>query len=507
MVYNFIEIVALFSKYTIINLKLFSMNPVCIIGIDGGTFKVIEPLCRSGSLRAISNLINEGKKFELITTIPPLTPSAWSSFLTGKNPGKHGILDFYELDENFEYRLSSFKLRKQKKIWNILSERKLKSIIYFVPFTYPPERVNGIFVSGFLTPSINSEFTYPLEFKNELLKRFPNYRITENIKFSKKNSYKFFEDLVELTDLHGDVMEYLIKNKEFDFFLGVFMTVDHVQHWLWDDKEKVEFIYKKIDEKIEKIISIMPEGSLFVIMSDHGFQDLKGHFYVNSFLLKEKFLKLKKGLKNSFKLFMYKSGFSPLRLSKIVYRLGLENLLRRDKESFGKTASKIGFSYADIDFEKTYAFGFGYYGFIFINERGRFPFGIVNKNEKERIAEDIKSSLLDLSREFKINIKIFYKEELYSGDNLYLMPDIVYSFDDFSYVSSWVAFPDFNFFGPSMTEKTGDHDTKGIFIIWQKGRKLNIKGDKTASIVDIFPTVLKFFNIEIPSDLDGKSLL
>ncbi|MEN3046323.1 MAG: alkaline phosphatase family protein [Candidatus Hydrothermales bacterium] len=483
------------------------MNPVCVIGIDGGTFKIIDPLCKSGALRALSKLISEGKKFELISTIPPLTPSAWSSFLTGKNPGKHGILDFYELDENFKYRLSSFKLRRQRKLWNILSEYNLKSIIYFVPFTYPPEKVNGIFVSGFLTPSINSDFTYPSEFKRELLEKFSNYRITENIRFSRKNSHRFFEDLVELTDIHGDVMEYLIKNKDFDLFLGVFMTVDHAQHWLWYDKGKVEFIYKRIDEKIERIISILPEGSLVVIMSDHGFQDLKGHFYVNSFLLREKFLKLKGGLKNSIKLLMYKSGLSPLRLSKIVYKLGLENLLRKDKESFGKTASKIGFSYSDIDFEKTYAFGFGYYGFIFINEKERFPFGIVRKNEREKIIEDIKSSLLDLSREYKINIKIFLREEIYSGENLHLMPDIVYSLDDFSYVSSWVAFPDFNFFGPSMTEKTGDHDTKGILIIWQKGRKLNIKSEGTASIVDILPTVLKFLNIEIPSDIDGKALI
>ncbi|MEO0292317.1 MAG: alkaline phosphatase family protein, partial [candidate division WOR-3 bacterium] len=231
------------------------MNKVCIIGIDGATFKIIDPLFKRGKLKAISNLIKEGKKYELETTIPPLTPSAWSSFMTGKNPGKHGILDFYELDDKLEYRLSSFKLRKQKKLWNILSLNNLKSIIYFVPFTYPPEKINGIFVSGFLTPSLNSDFTYPSEFKNELLKKFPNYRIGEKVKFSKKNPEIFFRDLIELTEIHGDVMEYLVKNKYFDLFMGVFMTCDHAQHWLWYDKEKVESVYEKIDEEIDKIVS------------------------------------------------------------------------------------------------------------------------------------------------------------------------------------------------------------------------------------------------------------
>lgn len=483
------------------------MNKVCIIGIDGATFKIIDPLFKRGKLKAISNLIKEGKKYELETTIPPLTPSAWSSFMTGKNPGKHGILDFYELDDKLEYRLSSFKLRKQKKLWNILSLNNLKSIIYFVPFTYPPEKINGIFVSGFLTPSLNSDFTYPSEFKNELLKKFPNYRIGEKVKFSKKNPEIFFRDLIELTEIHGDVMEYLVKNKYFDLFMGVFMTCDHAQHWLWYDKEKVESVYEKIDEEIDKIVSNLPEGTLIILMSDHGFQDLKGHFYINSFLLKEGFLKLKKNYKNLLKMISYKSGFSPLKLSKIIYKLGLEGILRKNKESFGKTASKVGFSYSDIDFEKTYAFGFGYYGFIYINQKDRFPFGFVEKKEREKIIEDIKKSLIDLSREFKVKIRIFEREEIFKGENLDLMPDIVYSLDDFAYVSSWVPFPDLNFFGESMTEKTGDHDTKGILIISQKGRKISLKEKSYAKITDILPTVLNFLNLEIPSDIDGSSLL
>ncbi|MEO0297375.1 MAG: hypothetical protein ABIN23_08020, partial [candidate division WOR-3 bacterium] len=88
-----------------------------------------------------------------------------------------------------------------------------------------------------------------------------------------------------------------------------------------------------------------------------------------------------------------------------------------------------------------------------------------------------------------------------------LMPDIVYSLDDFAYVSSWVPFPDLNFFGESMTEKTGDHDTKGILIISQKGRKISLKEKSYAKITDILPTVLNFLNLEIPSDIDGSSLL
>ncbi len=483
------------------------MNPVCVIGIDGATFKFIDPLIKKGKLKTLKNLIEKGKKYPLLTTIPPLTPSAWSSFMTGKNPGKHGVLDFYELDKNLEYRISSMKLRKQKKLWNILSENNLKSIVYFVPFTYPPEKIKGILVSGFLTPSLKSNFTYPQKFKEELLKKFPKYRISEKVKFNRKNPDIFFKDLIELAEIHGEVMEYLVKENEFDFFMGVFMPVDHAQHWLWYDKEKVEKVYEKVDEEIERIVSALPEGTLIIIMSDHGFQKLKGHFYVNSFLLNRGFLKLKTGGKNFVKFLSYKTGFSPLKLSKIVYKFGLEKLIKKDKESFGKTASKIGFSYKDIDFQKTKAFGFGYYGFIFINDKVRFDFGSVELRERDRVVQEIMEALKEMGDEFGIRINVWEREAIYKGPNVEKLPDIVYSLDSFSYVSSWVPFPDFNFFGPSMTEKTGDHDVEGVLIISQKGREVKLKKEKRANITDILPTVLDFIKVDKPDGLDGVSLL
>jgi predicted AlkP superfamily phosphohydrolase/phosphomutase len=218
-------------------------------------------------------------------------------------------------------------------------------------------------------------------------------------------------------------------------------------------------------------------------------------------------LKLKTGGKNFAKFLSYKTGFSPLKLSKIVYKFGLEKLIKKDKESFGKTASKIGFSYKDIDFQKTKAFGFGYYGFIFVNDKTRFDFGSVELKEKDRVVREIIEALKEMGEKFDIKVNVWEREEIYKGPNVEKLPDIIYSLDSFSYVSSWVPFPDFNFFGPSMTEKTGDHDTQGILIISQKGRKVNLKDKKKANITDILPTVLDFMKVNKPEDLDGESLL
>ncbi len=67
-----------------------------IVGIDGGTFKVINPLIAEGKLPHLEKLINSGVKGILKSTYPPITAAAWVSFMTGKNPGKHGYFDFRE---------------------------------------------------------------------------------------------------------------------------------------------------------------------------------------------------------------------------------------------------------------------------------------------------------------------------------------------------------------------------------------------------------------------------
>ncbi len=71
------------------------MAKTCIIGLDGGTFKVIDYLAGLGRLPNFSRLMETGSRAALMSTVPPITPAAWSSFYMGTNPGKHGSVGFF----------------------------------------------------------------------------------------------------------------------------------------------------------------------------------------------------------------------------------------------------------------------------------------------------------------------------------------------------------------------------------------------------------------------------
>ena len=67
---------------------------VLFIGLDGSTFDLLDPLMEKGLMPRLRAFINEGVRGWLETTIPPITPTAWVSWMTGKNPGKHGVFEF-----------------------------------------------------------------------------------------------------------------------------------------------------------------------------------------------------------------------------------------------------------------------------------------------------------------------------------------------------------------------------------------------------------------------------
>src|SRR5438552_19072221 len=153
-----------------------------IFGVDGLTFRIIHPLIERGELPNFRRLQQEGCEAILESKYPPLTPPAWTSLSTGLKPAHHGVYDFWTYDE-WQERNSTRKARVQTKrkggkaIWNILSEYGKQVLVINVPMTYPPETVNGIMVSGYLTPGDDVDFTFPQTFKEELFKVVPDYQI------------------------------------------------------------------------------------------------------------------------------------------------------------------------------------------------------------------------------------------------------------------------------------------------------------------------------------------
>ena len=122
-----------------------------VIGLDGATLDLILPWAQEGRLPALQRIIEEGTIGELRSTIQPLTAPAWISFMTGMNPGKHGLYDFVRRRiGNYKRDIMNASHRSGKSIWKIISENGKRVCVINVPMTYPPEKVNGYLVSGIL---------------------------------------------------------------------------------------------------------------------------------------------------------------------------------------------------------------------------------------------------------------------------------------------------------------------------------------------------------------------
>src|SRR5437588_6486029 len=155
---------------------------VLLFGVDGLTFRILNPLMGRGQLPNFQRLRDNGVQGVLKSTTPPLTPPAWMSISTGLSPAKHGVYDFWEYEQTEKGpRAHVITHRKSgKAIWNILSEWGKQVVIANVPMTYPPEPVNGIMLSGYMAPDMKANVAYPASFKEELLQAIPDYQIDLN---------------------------------------------------------------------------------------------------------------------------------------------------------------------------------------------------------------------------------------------------------------------------------------------------------------------------------------
>jgi len=145
------------------------MQKVVLIGVDGATPDLIDKWVNEGKLPNFQKLRENGTWGKLKSTTPPFSAPAWTSIVTGCNPGKHGIYGF-ESTGTLEPHLINSRHRKVPAIWSFLTSIGMKSIVVNVPGTYPPEKINGAMITGLLTPSRDSNFTYPKDIKERLTK-------------------------------------------------------------------------------------------------------------------------------------------------------------------------------------------------------------------------------------------------------------------------------------------------------------------------------------------------
>ena len=192
-----------------------------IIGIDGATFDLILPWAKEGFLPNLAGLIDQGTYGELASTLPPVTSPAWPSFMTGCNPGKHGVFDFIHRTGADFGLVNATKIRRPT-IWQRLSQAGFSVGVLNVPVTYPPQPLNGYMVTGILSPK-EGQICYPDDLLARHRDALGEYRVAPNIQYKRGNEKEYIEDIYSLIRAHGDWALHLMQNEPTDVLMVHFL--------------------------------------------------------------------------------------------------------------------------------------------------------------------------------------------------------------------------------------------------------------------------------------------
>lgn len=275
-------------------------NRLFVLALDGTPYSFLQKAMQLGIMPNFKKLAEASDFRSIHSVIPPVSSVAWASFMTGKKPHQHGIMGFIERDPStMEWYVPLSDRLKGRTLWEILSDHGKRVFVMNVPMTYPPRKINGISICGFLGSDI-TKGTYPPEIGMILKAR--GYRIDADTELAKKNLHLFFNDLLKVLDKRIEIMEHYLQQERWDFFMTHIMETDRLHHFFWElmATGKQPFVqmffdfYSKIDRLIGKIQKNLADDTHFLLLSDHGFTTLKQEFYLNRWLWEQGLLKFNK---------------------------------------------------------------------------------------------------------------------------------------------------------------------------------------------------------------------
>jgi len=451
---------------------------VLVLGFDGASPKLIDRWIED--LPTFRIFKEQGIYGQTIPPVPAQTPVAWTTFMTGKNPGNHGIFSFAMRKRGtYEREIISPGMVKSKTLWRILSETGRRVGVINVPMS-DVEKVRGFITPGFLSRS--EGIPHPNSVRKKIKQRFGVDKLIGDVEIETLERVEsdpdlFFERVNQITDEMADISLYLLREEKWDFFIVVFMGTDRIHHFFWKNIDKthpryeeskysklVKDFYIKADKIVNRFLNSVEEDTFVVCISDHGFCPIHKEVVVNNYLEELGFLKMRNG---------------------------------------------------KIDLERSQAVSYGY-GDIWLNVKGREPTGLIELGReyeavRKEIANELNETQIDGQRPFK---DVKRREDVWWGNYLSEAPDLTIFFN-----VGWQAAR-----RPEIMKKdesrryvndaprwSGGHDgthdpvdVPGILGILGPG----IQGGKRfmAQLWDIAPTILSLMNVPVPDDMDGKPL-
>jgi predicted AlkP superfamily phosphohydrolase/phosphomutase len=457
----------------------------------------------------MARLQQHGVSGRLASTTPPVTPAAWATFMTGMNPGQHGIFDFFHTrsaDPDRPQMVSATDMRARP-FWHYLSEAGRRVGVLNVPLTYPPQPVNGFLVPGLLSPDEGAT-TYPPDFLAPYRPELGPYRVVPRVAYHPQRLDDFVAELRYVTETQIRYALRIAHEHATDFLMVHFFAPDLAQHKLWHMQDEghpwyrpelsaryghvIRDLFVQIDLGLASLLDLLPQDTAVILMSDHGFGPQHTVVNLNNYLLQSGLMALKAEARVRLRAWVARQK----RLSGAALRLA--RLARRER--------LLGF--ADVDWTRTHAYARGHMGQLYLNLQGREPQGIVAPADYHNVRAELISILNgwrhpDHKRPLIDNI--LTNESVTHGPYLHDGPDLHLVMDGYRAV----AYPLFAADGRLVTEQplvdSGNHRPEGIFIAAgpQVRRGGAIAG---ARLQDLAPTILHLLGVAVPADMDGRVL-
>ena len=407
---------------------------ILALGMDGADHELVEKLVAEGRLPTISRLARAGAFGPLRSTIPAFTPVAWSSFLTGLNPGRHGIFNFTTNPNRGRQRVESAASRAGTPLWRLLGPAGLRSAFVGIPFTYPAEPIAGIVVSGYGGPERPQ--ILPRSAEERILAAHPNL-VTAHHPMEERwweNFEAYTGRLLEHLDEMAGVCKLVLElEPDLSLLCVDFMSTDHMGHLGFsrydpnhpahdpgDAGDELVQVYERADavcgELIDHAAERWGEEPTVLLFSDHGMKPIYWSFHVDRWLEEHGHLRFRR------------RSLQPWKRGRLDYLAKVDQKLVRTVRGYGRALDLLPFLpqpgadrvFADIDFGSTRAYAFAAGGQLYLGE-------LTGARRDRRFVEALGEELgaLGHPETGEPAFRVVHKEELYEGPFVDKAPELI----------------------------------------------------------------------------------
>jgi len=471
---------------------------VLMIGLDGATFTLLDPMMQSGVMPHLRSVLRQGVRADLMSTRNPLTPPAWTSMITGRSPEAHGIYDFLRpafLNDGGVYlKINDFRDNHCETVWSMANRAGKRATSLNFYGMAPPPPIDGYVISGFVPWRHLRNGTHPKAFYDEVRTLDFDYRdLGMDIGEEKKCVQGLLDGERESwIALQGsrdgawtDVACYLLDKDRTDLTAVVLDGPDKLQHLFWryvdpafaasvaEDERHISELcvgfYRRLDENIRRMMEAAGPDTDVLFTSDHGFGPTTEIFYINEWLSRHGYLAWSGTARED--------SVGQLAAEKLKDHLGMVDW--KATKAFSPTPSSNA-----IFIKKDLGSGLG------VKEEDYLPFVLKLQRELLDIRDPANGEPIVVGADLN---------KLRGASFVEPCPDITLRLRDGGFVSILKS----NEILTQRPSADGTHRPAGIFVghgpSFRKGQTL-----APLSILDIAPLMLTLLGVPVPNDLEGR---